>query len=592
VLLACLVAHGDDVDPDTRAGMDAEVRGDWVRAVEAFERANADGKDARAAARLREARDRATKILAAAVDALLDDKRFAAAANATAVGLVVNPGYHKFTGAQKRLEREGVAIPAVPADAAGPFAHRSAGSRLRCFARQGAAFGRAEEVVDRCLAFLLRQQDESGCWKAEKGGGKPQYDPGVTALAMLAFLSRGRDGLEGAAGDAVARAAAWLKSVQRKEGEFGSRSTVHFFYCTLFATEALAEYAVLTERVDEWRPTLESARDLIVGFQNPGRGWRYEPRGGENDTSMTGRAAEALHALENAGVSVPDATLAGAVAWVESMTDPVFGQVGYNLRGGAVARPEGLQNLFPAEHSQAMTASACLTRLHGGADVASLGLCFALLDETPPVAKYADRYYWEIGARAYQAGFGVIPQAWYDALVESAAAGLADDGAVTRAGTWSTDGGTYYSTAITALALAAPYREPPPARGAASAFLESGRRTLAGAGRAAEVPTGIYVDSGTVLDVTAEGGLAPLGKDGPGCAVDGIKKTPRGAKKIEGRYPFACLLGRVGPDGRPFRIDPDKKLRAPGAGQLYLLVNDDDTSNNAKGWNVTFVLAR
>ena len=37
-LVLAAAAAGQELDRDTLAGMDAEVRGDWVRAVEAFER--------------------------------------------------------------------------------------------------------------------------------------------------------------------------------------------------------------------------------------------------------------------------------------------------------------------------------------------------------------------------------------------------------------------------------------------------------------------------------------------------------------------------------------------------------------------------
>jgi len=33
--LLVAIANGKELDPDTIAGMDAEVRGDWIRAVEA-----------------------------------------------------------------------------------------------------------------------------------------------------------------------------------------------------------------------------------------------------------------------------------------------------------------------------------------------------------------------------------------------------------------------------------------------------------------------------------------------------------------------------------------------------------------------------
>ena len=50
------------------------------------------------------------------------------------------------------------------------------------------------------------------------------------------------------------------------------------------------------------------------------------------------------------------------------MTDPNFGQVGYNYPGGAPARPEGKQDRFPPEKSHSMTAAGILSRIFLGED--------------------------------------------------------------------------------------------------------------------------------------------------------------------------------------------------------------------------------
>ena len=104
-----------------------------------------------------------------------------------------------------------------------------------------------------------------------------------------------------------------------------------------------------------------------------------------------------------------------------------------------------------------------------------------------------------------------------------------------------------------------------------------------------EVPTGIYVDNGTLLDVTATGDILPLGPRGPKSGTGGIKGGA-GARRRLGKAPFACLLGRIGPDGKLFRIKAGEKLTAKATGHLYLLVNDENTKDNMRAWAVTFKL--
>ena len=86
--------------------------------------------------------------------------------------------------------------------------------------------------------------------------------------------------------------------------------------------------------------------------------WRYMPRGGENDTSVTARGAIiALTSAKQAGIKVdPDAFVGARKLGRED--DPIP-RPGASATTSAAARsrgPEGMQDKFPANRSHAMTA--------------------------------------------------------------------------------------------------------------------------------------------------------------------------------------------------------------------------------------------
>lgn len=72
---------------------------------------------------------------------------------------------------------------------------------------------KVDKAVDRGLAYLAAQQNDDGSIKAPRTG-----QPGITALAILAFLSRGHVPGEGPYGDQLFRAIAFVQSCQRDDG--------------------------------------------------------------------------------------------------------------------------------------------------------------------------------------------------------------------------------------------------------------------------------------------------------------------------------------------------------------------------------------
>ncbi|MHC4817351.1 MAG: hypothetical protein ACYTF8_04805, partial [Planctomycetota bacterium] len=201
--------------------------------------------------------------------------------------------------------------------------------------------------------------------------------------------------------------------------------------------------------------------NFIVRARNPYMAWRYEPRGGENDTAVTTWCVLALRAGRRAGLDVDPDAFEGARQWINKMTDPEFGQVGYNMPGGLPARPEGLRDRFPPEKSHSMTAAGILSRIFLGEDPRASEIIkkgASLCVELPPVWNpddgSIDMYYWYFATLAlYQTG-GAYWRKWNEHMKDALVENQHQAGSGSRAGSWDPigvrgrEGGRVYSTAM------------------------------------------------------------------------------------------------------------------------------------------------
>ena len=180
------------------------------------------------------------------------------------------------------------------------------------------------------LRWLARHQNPDGSWGASgfsrlckgaacSGQGDPDFDVGVTSLAVLAFLRAGftpysREGTRDARFEEVVRNG--LKALvarQDDEGLIGARGSKPMINHTL-STLALSEASGMAP-TELLRSCAQKAVDALVAAQNPGSGWRYVPSGGESDSFVTGWAVSALHAARMAELSVPRSAWEGARDW-------------------------------------------------------------------------------------------------------------------------------------------------------------------------------------------------------------------------------------------------------------------------------------
>jgi hypothetical protein len=353
-----------------------------------------------------------------------------------------------------------------------------------------------KEGVDDALAdaldWLARHQQLDGSWDTDgfmahctsktpcDGGGDQLHDVGITGLATLALLGAGPELERNPRRAAILRALEWLRSkMDPKTGLVGAQIQQAFLYDHAVATLALAVYA----REDPSAlPDLQRAVDYVLRARNPNGAWRYDvPPNGENDVSLTGWMLHALHAAERAGVRVPAAAYEAGVAFIDEMTDASNGRVGYVTIGGRSARIANVNDDYPVEFGEAMTAVGLFSRFLVGqtvldsprmqqhADLMLKALPAWHAGGFTPEEGCNDIYYWYHGTYAmFQMG-----DAWWDswnravkkALVKHQREGKKRASACVAGsfdpdGPWGFAGGRIYATALAALCMEVYHRYP------------------------------------------------------------------------------------------------------------------------------------
>ncbi len=315
------------------------------------------------------------------------------------------------------------------------------------------------------------------------GQGKALYDPGVTGLALCAFLgagytNRGRHPFA----RVVSRGMAYLKNIQDPEGCFGPRATQQYIYNHATASLAMVEaYGMTGSPI--FKGAAQRALDFIALARNPYFAWRYGIKPGDNDTSVTGymsmviKSAElinqdAVQAGQPAPLAVDPTAFDGIRAWLAKATDETSGRVGYVSRGAGPARPMELVDRFPGEKSESLTAVGILSRIFGGEDPSQSDIIqkgVALMRRLPPVWNTEDgsidMTYWYYGTLAmFQVGGEPWAQ-WSQALQSAVLATQRKDtdycqykGSWDPIGPWGPDGGRVYATALLAMCCEVFYR--------------------------------------------------------------------------------------------------------------------------------------
>ena len=207
------------------------------------------------------------------------------------------------------------------------------------------AFGgstETEAAVAKALQWLAGQQDKKdNLWGLQgpyRDGGSQENRLAATAMVLLAFQGAGNTTREGPYRNTVERAWKALVKAQLEDGRFDVHPplpTHHALYSHAQATIAACELYGMTRLAEHEVPALR-ALQYAIHAQGPNGGWRYEP-GHMGDMSVTGWYMMALKSGQMAGLTVPDESLAGIGAFLDTVA--VNDGVRYGYRVDVANRP-------------------------------------------------------------------------------------------------------------------------------------------------------------------------------------------------------------------------------------------------------------
>jgi hypothetical protein len=365
-----------------------------------------------------------------------------------------------------------------------------------------------DSVVNAGLLWLAKHQNPDGSWGAAlfqnrcsnhgspvcQGTGQKDFDLGLTGLALLAFTGANYspgsiskydtfDGIK--FGDVVRKAALFLKSIQKPNGMYGDGSMLKFMYNQAICAYAMSDlYCVVKDKRDlsfnSYKDTAFKGAQFIIDAQNEGKAWRYKPKDGDSDLSVSGWCMMALKTAEEAGLlTVPQKVWDGMKAHLDDVTDLAYGGVGYRERGNvAILSTEKVKwDTGELYTPPSLTAIGVMCRIFMGQSRkdAIVSNSAQMLVEDAHLPKWApdsygkvDYYYWFYGTYALnQFDGGRKGSCWpkwekemLPVIIKSQKTkkdGCAN-GSWDPIDRWSSEGGRVYSTAISVLTLEVYYR--------------------------------------------------------------------------------------------------------------------------------------
>jgi len=188
---------------------------------------------------------------------------------------------------------------------------------------------RAEEAIARAQAWLASVQRPDGSWDTAHG----RENTGVIAYAILALMVNGSVPGEGPYGREIGLGLQFLLNKQTETGLICAGPQAHApMYQHALATVTLAEAYGMTFS-PRLRTALIKAVGLIVETQHSEGGWRYQPRVERGDISASVMQVMALRAAAESGIQVPDETLDRAIRFIRKCYNANEKGFGY-MHGG------------------------------------------------------------------------------------------------------------------------------------------------------------------------------------------------------------------------------------------------------------------
>jgi hypothetical protein len=214
-----------------------------------------------------------------------------------------------------------------------------------------AEWRRVDAAVDRGLAYLAAQQQADGSFDAPRTG-----QPGITSLAILAFLSRGHLPGEGPYGEQTLKAIDFVLTCQREDGLLsaakpepshvhnGASHTGNYNHAIagLMLTEVYG--MVSGTRQEQIAAAIRRALEFTRAQQTKPRsnplekgGWRYlRPRQNwDADISVSSWQLMFYRSARNAEFDVPKEFIDDALGYIRRGFDPSQETYVYDFPGGA-----------------------------------------------------------------------------------------------------------------------------------------------------------------------------------------------------------------------------------------------------------------
>jgi hypothetical protein len=212
-------------------------------------------------------------------------------------------------------------------------------------------------------------QSPNGSWQTTNDGRI--YPVTMTSLAGMAFLANGNTTSRGPYAETVEKATRYLIGQSTGSGliaaaeENGRPMYGHGFSMLFLSTVyGMETDARARERIKE---VVTNAIKLTSQGQSARGGWTYTPGGGD-EGSVTVTQMQALRAAHSAGFTVPKATIANAVRYLELCKTPEGG-IRYSINSGNDTRlpisAAAITCLYSAGEFESPLAKECLKYVFG-----------------------------------------------------------------------------------------------------------------------------------------------------------------------------------------------------------------------------------